>query len=189
MSKRIKIVSLGMTGVGKSTILHQYCTDEYVDNFEPTIGVSFISKYRNINEINYKLDFWDTAGKERYESLCPMYYKSSDIVIIVYSVLSKKSFDKAKHWIKTIKHELNEPTIILLGNKIDLKDRFVSKEDGVMLAQTNGIYFLEVSAKNNINIKNSIDYVICRYITKGYINPVEFNLNIEINETSCCFNL
>ena len=152
-STRHKIIFVGDAGVGKTTIISRIMDSPFTDAYEPSIGVDFMSKNIKYHGQNIKLQMWDTAGQEKYKGLIPSYVRNSSIVFIVYDISSKTSFDNIPKWINFIK-SIENTTLILCGNKIDLESREVKKEVGEEFAKKEGIPFFEVSAKTNENIKN-----------------------------------
>ena len=131
----------------------------FSDSYEPSIGVDFMSKNIKFRGQNIKLQMWDTAGQEKYKGLIPSYVRNSSIVFLVYDISSKVSFDNIPKWINFIK-TIENTTLVLCGNKIDLSNREVQKQEGAELAQKEGIAFFEVSAKTNENIKNMFYNVV-----------------------------
>ena len=156
---RHKIIFVGDAGVGKTTILSRIMDNSFSETYEPSIGVDFMSKNIKFRGKNIKLQMWDTAGQEKYKGLIPSYVRNSSIVFIVYDISSKISFNNVPKWINFVK-TIESTTLILCGNKIDLNNREVQKEEGLQLAQKEGIAFFEVSAKTEENIKNMFYNVV-----------------------------
>ena len=156
---RHKIIFVGDAGVGKTTIISRIMDNPFNEVYEPSIGVDFMSKNIKFREQSIKLQIWDTAGQEKYKGLIPSYVRNSSIVFLVYDVSVKTSFDNIPKWINFIK-TIENTTLVLCGNKIDLENREVKKEEGEALAQKEGISFFEVSAKTDENIKNMFYNVV-----------------------------
>lgn len=156
-SKQIKLVLLGESGVGKSSIALRYVRGEFNENGEATIGAAFLTKTVNVRGQNVKFDIWDTAGQERYHSLAPMYYRGAPAAIVVYDVTSQSSYIRAQAWIKELLQQGNSQMVICLaGNKADMasEKRAISREDGKEHAEENGLLFAETSAKTGLNIED-----------------------------------
>ena len=149
------------------------------ENYEPSIGVDFMSKNLKYKGQNVKLQIWDTAGQEKYKGLIPSYVRNSSIVFVVYDVAVKTSFDNIPKWINFIK-TIENTTLVLCGNKIDLSNREVKKEEGEALAQKEGIAFFEVSAKTDENIKNMFYNVVVELPTFAENNGNKENLIKEL---------
>ena len=150
---RHKIIFVGDAGVGKTTIIARIMDSPFNEVYEPSIGVDFMSKIIKYRGQNIKLQIWDTAGQEKYKGLIPSYVRNSSIVFLVYDISTKSSFDNIPKWISFIR-SIENTTLVLCGNKIDLEKREVTKEEGEALAQKEGISFYETSAKTGDGIKN-----------------------------------
>ena len=150
---RHKIIFVGDAGVGKTTIIARITESPFNEVYEPSIGVDFMSKSIKYRGQNIKLQIWDTAGQEKYKGLIPSYVRNSSIVFVVYDISVKSTFDNIPKWLTFIR-SIENTTLILCGNKIDLEKREVTKEEGEALAQKEGIAFFETSAKTAEGIKN-----------------------------------
>ena len=150
---RHKIIFIGDAGVGKTTIISRIMDNPFNEVYEPSIGVDFMSKIIKYRGQNIKLQIWDTAGQEKYKGLIPSYVRNSSIVFLIYDISVKSSFDNIPNWITFIR-SIENTTLVLCGNKIDLEKREVTKEEGEALAQKEGIAFYEMSAKSGEGIKN-----------------------------------
>ena len=130
-----KIVIVGESRVGKTSITQRYVKNNFLENQSPTIDVSFCSKYIMYKGKMQILNIWvflrkDTAGEEKYHSISSFYYKNSNGAIIVYDITDEKSFNTLQSWVEELKKELPEIPIILVGNKCDLESfRRISKEE------------------------------------------------------------
>ena len=149
----MKIIIVGDSGVGKTNLLERYIKNEFRESNRNTVGVDFMAKKMRINNQSVKIQFWDTAGQEKYKSISSAYYKSTQGVILVYDVTSRKSFLNIGKWLQDIKeHTDNDILYLLVGNKTDLvKDRQVTQEEAGKYAEENNLFFMEVSAKENQN--------------------------------------
>ena len=164
-----KILLLGDSGVGKSSLLLRYTKHEFNVDMRSTIGVEFALKYLKIDNFQLKVQIWDTAGMERYRSITSSYYKGAKGVIIVYDICREKSFENVDKWIEDFKSKADEDAVILLiGNKNDLDDkREVNKEEAELKAQKNKFAFMETSAKDNNNVDKAFE-TLFKEIVKNY---------------------
>ena len=176
---RHKIIFVGDAGVGKTTIISRIMDNPFNEVYEPSIGVDFMSKNISFRGQNIKLQMWDTAGQEKYKGLIPSYVRNSSIVFVIYDVSIKTSFDNVPTWINFIR-TIENTTLVLCGNKIDLNEREVKKEDGEALAQKEGIQFFEVSAKTGDNIKNMFYSAVANLSTFAENNSNKENLVKEL---------
>ncbi|KAK6453980.1 uncharacterized protein RJT20DRAFT_100463 [Scheffersomyces xylosifermentans] len=122
---QFKLVLLGESAVGKSSIVHRFVKNTFDDMRESTIGAAFLTQTITLPEskTTIKFEIWDTAGQERYKSLAPMYYRNANAALCVYDITSRSSFSKAQDWIKELKKQAPEGIVIaLVGNKSDLAD-------------------------------------------------------------------
>ena len=157
--REVKVVLLGDQGVGKSSLVLRFVTNNFKFDSETTIGASFMSKMIMIPQedgeqmmVNFKI--WDTAGQEKYHSLAPMYYRGAAAAIVVYDITRRKSFDCLKNWINELSQLGPEDIIIAVaGNKSDLKDeREIETSEAMSYCNESGYYFKETSAKSDLNI-------------------------------------
>lgn len=131
-----KLVLLGESAVGKSSIVHRFVKNTFDDMRESTIGAAFLTQTITLPEVNttIKFEIWDTAGQERYKSLAPMYYRNAHAALCVYDITSKSSFTKAQDWIRELKRQAPEGIIVaLVGNKADLTDERQIEEREILL--------------------------------------------------------
>ena len=144
----VKLVLLGDSGVGKTSIVTQYVSGNAPDSVKPTIGAAFVTKEVSIEGHQLELLIWDTAGQEVYRGLAPMYYRSALIAIICYDVTRAQSFDSVSYWIKELKTNVDGNIVIVVcGNKIDLEDqRVIDATTAQTNAESNGALYAETSA-------------------------------------------
>ena len=122
--REVKVVLLGDTGVGKSSLVLRFVTNSFKAYSESTIGASFMSKIMTIDGNKIKFQIWDTAGQEKYHSLAPMYYRGAAVAIVVYDITRKSSFTTLQNWIKELRQLGPEDIVIVIAaNKCDLDDQ------------------------------------------------------------------
>lgn len=149
-----KLVLLGDSAVGKSSLVLRFVKKQFLEYNESTIGAAFLTQTVQVNDSVVKFEIWDTAGQERYHSLAPMYYRGASAAVVVYDITSRTSYQRAKMWVKELKWQAQPPQVIhLSGNKLDLEElRQVDNEEARAYAEEQGILFLETSAKTNHNV-------------------------------------
>ena len=180
---KYKIIFLGDQGTGKSCILNRFVEDKFDDNYQATIGLDFQSKNVKIDNQDVHLLLYDTAGQEKFRSLIPMYTRDANIIILVYDITRKESFNHIPDWINGLTN-VNFDNVIfaLVGNKIDLDDRReVSKEEGIKLAEEKKCIFEEVSAKTAENFSELFYKQLFDEIVNKFKPGVNGNDN-EIND-------
>jgi small GTP-binding protein len=149
-----KVVFLGDSGVGKSSLLLRFHRNEFSDAFEVTIGGAFLQTKVELDKgISVTLDVWDTAGQERFRSLMPLYYRQASAAVIVYDVGDIKSFQRCEYWVKTLKEQEPNCLLFLVGNKADKEVREVTVENVSDFAKTHNMVSLETSAKTSKNVQ------------------------------------
>jgi len=149
-----KIVFLGKSGVGKTSITLRFCRDTFQDGTEATIGASFLTKMQVLKDRQIKFEMWDTAGQERYRALAPMYYRNADAAVLVYDITDGESFSSLQSWYQELQKNVPNCIIILTGNKLDLaQDRKVPKENALEFANEKECALIEVSSKSGENIE------------------------------------
>ena len=151
--KSLKIVLLGESMVGKSSVVHRVCEGKFIEHLSPTISIEYFNYTTRVNnDLVIRMQIWDTAGQEKFDSIVKQYYQSSDFGIYIYSIDDLQSFDKLKDWVYKAKdNNSNEMKGILLGNKTDLEsNRKVSFYEGENFAKENKfVLFKEISCKND----------------------------------------
>ena len=152
-----KIILIGDSYIGKSCLALKATKGTFESLYTPTVGFEFLTFYVKINDINVKLQIWDTCGQEVYRSLIGSFYRNSSLAIIVYSIDNENSFNNIESWLNELKTKGNPDIVIfLVGNKADLEDkRIISKDMANDLCDNYNIkFFLETSAKTGFNVKN-----------------------------------
>ena len=196
----IKIILIGSSGTGKTNIIKALVDKPFDESSNSTLTSSFISKKVNINNRDYHLEFWDTAGQEIYRSLIKLFLVDSKIVIFVYDITQKSTFEELDFWIKTAKDNLGDtPIYALFGNKKDLYvNEQVEEEEGLKKAEELGVYFKLTSAKTErANISNYIVELMEQYIKKYEKSNIEEQSHREVSfslqykdkgrkKASCC---
>jgi len=153
-SFQFKLVLLGDSAVGKSSLVLRFVKKQFFEYQESTIGAAFLTQTVPVDDYVVKFEIWDTAGQERYHSLAPMYYRGAATAVVVYDITNRQSFVRAKSWVKELQRQGNPNIVIALaGNKTDKADqRQVDTDEAKTYADDNNIFFMETSAKTNHNV-------------------------------------
>ncbi|KAL3308436.1 Ras- protein Rab-7 [Cichlidogyrus casuarinus] len=167
----LKIILLGDTGVGKTSLMNQYMNKRFSNQYKATIGADFMTKETIVNDRQTTLQIWDTAGQERFQSLGASFYRGADCCVLVYDVTQATSFNKLNNWHDEFLVQANPRNpgsfpFILIGNKCDLEnERTVSmqKAQSWCKLKENMPYF-ECSAKEATNVENAFMEVAKRAI-------------------------
>ncbi|CAF0948523.1 unnamed protein product [Adineta steineri] len=146
----LKVLIIGESGVGKSSLLLRFTDNTFDEDMAATIGVDFKVKQLEINDNRVKLAIWDTAGQERFRTLTPGYYRGAQGAILVYDVCNRQSFRQLDRWISELDtfSTKTDPIKMLVGNKIDQKDsREITYDEGDRFARKHSMLFIEASAR------------------------------------------
>ena len=169
----LKIIVLGSSSVGKTSILHRGFENEFNPSLISTIGVDFKSQFFKFDNTNVKINYIDTAGQGKFRAISVNYLKGTDGAILVYDITSESTFKLIGEWVEDIRQN-NKMNIgkILIGNKADLdSEREVTKEKGEDLAKSLDCPFFETSALNGMNIREALDEIARITYNKWKIDP------------------
>ena len=121
--KKLKVILLGNSGVGKSSIILRYLKDRFIEGMLPTIGSTYMQKVIIRDNIAYNLNIWDTSGTEKYHSVTKLFLQNAHIIILVYSIVDKQSLKGIDYWHNEVFNMLgNNFVLSIVGNKCDLFD-------------------------------------------------------------------
>lgn len=194
---QFKLVLLGESAVGKSSLVLRFVKGQFHEYQESTIGAAFLTQTVCLDDTTVKFEIWDTAGQERYHSLAPMYYRGAQAAIVVYDVTSVDTFNRAKSWVNELKRAASPNIVIALaGNKADLSNkRAVEFDDAQAYSEENGLLFMETSAKSSQNV-NEIFLAIAKKLPKnepraaggaGGKSEVDLKKNTPVSDgKGCC---
>ena len=152
---KFNVCLLGEGHVGKTCIVTKYIKNTFDDHMLMTVGVDNCMDSATFDGAEYKIKIFDTAGQERYRSVSTNLISLSDGFFVVYAVNDRKSFECIDNWINTIEERCNlkNKVLILVGNKIDLEKRQVTKEEATQFAEEKNLKYFETSAKTGDGIK------------------------------------
>ena len=192
---KLKLIVVGNQSTGKSCILNRFVNETFEENYQATIGLDFQSKNVTIHDQDVRLILYDTAGQEKFRSLIPMYIREAQIILLIYDISDRESFDSIPKWLREIMDVKNsEAVFALIGNKIDLEnERKVTFEEGQKFANANNFIFHEVSAKTGQNFETLFETKIFEAIYNKFKNEFDKrekmdyddnNNNYETNENT-----
>ncbi len=201
-----KIILIGSSSVGKSSILRRYIQKVFNDVYSCTLGVDFFMKTIDVGEKSIKLQLWDTAGTEKFRSITTGYYRGANAAFVVFDLTSKPTFDCLSEWIENYykySNPYSEKNVVLIGNKSDLIEKREVKEEEIdSFAKDNNIKYFETSAKDGKNIDESFYYIAEKLIEqfekkgkeeekKDVINNDNLKQNTKVligEKKKCCIN-
>ncbi|KAM4623477.1 ras-related protein Rab-5C-like [Polymixia lowei] len=165
---QFKLVLLGESAVGKSSLVLRFVKGQFQEYQESTIGAAFLTQTVCLDDTTVKFEIWDTAGQERYHSLAPMYYRGAQAAIVVYDITNADTFTRAKNWVKELQRQASPNIVIALaGNKADIANkRTVELQEAHAYADDNNLLFMETSAKTAMNV-NEIFMAIAKKLPKS----------------------
>ena len=197
-----KLLLIGNSSVGKSSLLVRFVDDIWEENFVPTIGVDFKLKTLDVNGKKVKLQIWDTAGQERFKNITASYYRGGNGVLVVYDITDRDSFTNLTSWLIEIEKNANKNVFkLLIGNKNDLEsERKVTFNEGKEFADSNGMKFIETSAKTADKVYEAFELLTKEIIknnlnkdkvitNKGTERKIELNKGADLNKKKkegCC---
>lgn len=186
-----KVILLGDALVGKTSIICRQLHG-YKPQTTPTIGCHFNDIIMSVGETQVSMQVWDTAGQEMYRALVPIYLRGADAIIIVFDVTDKKSFEGVSEWIEMAQNIVTGIPVVLLGNKIDLRNRReVSDEIISSFAKKNNMIYLEASAKSGEGVENTF-MTLAQIFTdraakeRKSVDIKQVNIQTEDREKSNC---
>jgi len=181
-----KLILIGNSGVGKSSILQRYMNKTFEESYKCTIGVDFLMKSIEVKGKTVKLQLWDTAGQEKYKSMVSSYYRGANVALVVFDITSRSSFESLPLWIENYyKNGPEQKNIILIGNKKDMADqRQVTQEEAEEFSETNNMIYFETSAKEGDNIDYVFNFAAEKLLEFYGSQNNELNLKRQMNKTT-----
>ena len=173
-----KVSLIGDSSTGKTSILLRFIDDYFTEDTKSTIGVDFkLVSFELEPKIYAKMQIWDTCGSERFKSLTSSFIKTCSAFILIFDLTRKNTFHNIDHWIKIIKENTSPKFMILIGNKSDLiNERNIDKEIILDYCEKNLFNYMEISAKNNLNIEKlfkEVAYQLYNDIKKSEKNDIK----------------
>ena len=179
VDRAYKIILLGDSEVGKTSLINRYLRDNFIFETMKTIGVETYNKIIDVFNEKINLIFWDSSGQEINRGILTLFYRKAAAVVLIYDVTKRSSFESLKRWIEELERYSNvkDSIKIMIGNKIDLH-REVSLDEGATFARKHNMAYLETSAKDNTNVANAFESIAVK------ISENRASLMLLLNETS-----
>merc|ERR1712065_45173 len=162
----LKVIILGDSGVGKTSLMHQYVNRKFSNQYKATIGADFLTKEVMVDDRLVTMQIWDTAGQERFQSLGVAFYRGADCCVLCYDVNVAKTFENLDSWrdeflIQAGPRDPDKFPFVVIGNKIDKEgQRVVSSKRALAWCQAKGnIPYFETSAKAAINVEQAFQTI------------------------------
>jgi small GTP-binding protein len=156
-----KVVFIGDEGVGKTSLITRYATSAFRTDYLPTIGANIVAKEVSVEGRIVTIIIWDIAGQEKFSVVRDKYYTGASLATVVYDVAASSTLKSVKAWLNDLNsYAPKRIPLILVGNKIDLPDRVVSKDEGEKLAKEIHAVFIETSAKTGENVRKLFEKLL-----------------------------
>lgn len=197
----LKVIILGDSGVGKTSLMNQYVNKKFSASYKATIGADFLTKEVLVDDRLVTMQLWDTAGQERFQSLGVAFYRGADCCVLVYDVNNSKSFDTLDSWrdeflIQASPRDPDSFPFVVLGNKIDVEEskRMISQRRAMAFCTSKGgIPYFETSAKEAINVEQAFEVIARNALqqeesddfTGDFQDPINIHLDNEQSGCSC----
>lgn len=169
----VKVVLLGESGVGKTSIINQFTTNKFDPDCVSSLSAQYISKIINYEDMGktIKFEIWDTAGQEKFRSLAKIFYNNAKVIIFVYDITSSKTFSAIKeYWYEQIKLNSDSQAVLaLVANKNDLyNNQQVPNSEGQEFADEIGAIFQSTTAMSESGINKLFDNIGHKYCNPAY---------------------
>jgi small GTP-binding protein len=190
----IKLLIVGDSTVGKTNFVCSIADNNFNENYFASTGVDLKKTSIKINGKTINLQLWDTAGQEKYRSMAKSLFLKAQGIFVLYDITNESSFNDLKNWIDLIKEEGNSDIpIIIVGNKMDLKDkRVVEKEKAMEYAKQQKMDYIETSSLTRENINKAITLLTGKVLKKANSNS-NFSFSIDSRSLKkkqkhvCCY--
>ena len=180
----VKIVLIGDSGVGKSSVILKFVDDKFDKNFPDTIGVDFKINTITVNDKKIRLQLWDTAGQERFRTITTSYYRCAHISIVFFDLTNLTSYEDIPRWFSEIKKHADDCIYYLVGTKCDLVDRIVVTPEMIdLVCKKYDVEYIQTSALTGENIKTIFTNSVKKLLDTK-ISTVDTNRLVKVDVES-----
>ena len=185
---KLKIILVGDTGVGKTSLVRRLNGENFSDQYQSTIGIDFRIIPGNFKNKSVKVYVWNTAGQERFYSIVWSYFRCSQAVVVMYDCSSHESFKKVPMWIRTAREIISDNVpILLVANKTDSQYRCISAQKGRDFAKSENIEYREMSTKTGTNTEGCLDGLVQKVFEAGLASPEVTKIpSPKVMQSVCC---
>ncbi|KAL1926498.1 hypothetical protein VTP01DRAFT_5827 [Rhizomucor pusillus] len=185
----LKVIILGDSGVGKTSLMNQYVNKKFSSQYKATIGADFLTKEVLVDDRLVTMQIWDTAGQERFQSLGVAFYRGADCCVLTYDVNNSRSFESLDQWrdeflVQASPRDPESFPFVLLGNKIDVEEsrRMVSQKRAMAWCQSKGnVPYFETSAKEAINVEQAFQTIAKNALSRETDVDIDFPDTVHIS--------
>jgi len=161
----IKLLLLGDSAVGKSSLMFRFVEKKHLGEMMATIGIDFKWTTVLYKDVSYRVQIWDTAGQEKFRTIGRSYYRGIKVFILVYDITSRESYEHIEYWIEELSRDGTDAYKMIVGNKSDLEDqRVVSTKEAKEFARTQNAGFMEASSKDGTNVDTIFHLAVAEYV-------------------------
>jgi len=185
----LKVIILGESGVGKTSLMNQYVNKKFSNQYKATIGADFLTKEVQVDDRTVTMQIWDTAGQERFQSLGVAFYRGADCCVLVFDVNNAKSFETLESWrdeflIQASPRNPENFPFVVIGNKIDMEEskRMITQKRAMAWCQSKGnIPYFETSAKEATNVEQAFQTIAKNALQQEVEVEIDFPDPIKID--------
>jgi len=161
----IKLLLLGDSAVGKSSLMFRFVEKKHLGEMMATIGIDFKWTTVLYKDVSYRVQIWDTAGQEKFRTIGRSYYRGIKVFILVYDITNRESYEHIEYWIEELSRDGTDAYKMIVGNKSDLEDqRVVSTKEAKEFARTQNSGFMEASSKDGTNVDTIFHLAVAEYV-------------------------
>lgn len=187
-SASAKLILIGTTNVGKTSIVSKLVSGEFNPASTPTLSSQYSQYSLDHDGVTVDFQIWDTAGDEKFRSIAPMFYRDARAAFLVFALDSLQSFREIGYYHQTLSNieKIEDIAVFVVGNKLDLaQSRAVSFEQGEEYARSIGATYIEVSAKNGTGIEELFGTAAKEVLERGKVEVARKLVEAEKKQCNC----